>query len=48
MNITFGGKYAISHHTFGINLEAAVDGGVIVCSVSAEALQDIGPSNAHS
>lgn len=46
MKITFSGKYAINPQTLGINFEATVDGQSVVCSVSIEALQDIGPGNA--
>ncbi|WP_312368040.1 DUF1488 family protein [Stenotrophomonas sp.] len=46
MQISFSGKYALDPATFGINFEAIVDGSIVVCKVSTEALQDINPSDA--
>ena len=43
MQVSFSGKHAINHETFGINFEAIVDGASIACMVSTEALQDIDP-----
>lgn len=45
MQVTFSGKYALSHETFGITFEASLDGHRVTCLVSAEALQDLDPSN---
>lgn len=46
MQVSFSGKHANNPETFGINFEAIVDGSIVVCMVSAEALRDIDPSNA--
>lgn len=46
MNISFSGKTAPDHDTFGISFEAIVDGSQVRCRVTTEALQDIDPSNA--
>lgn len=46
MQIKFSGKCGINNDTlFGVNFEAIVDGEKFVCKISAEALDDIEPSN---
>lgn len=48
MQVSFSGKYAVNSATFGINFEALVDGSIVICMVSPEALEDINPSHALS
>lgn len=43
MNIEFTGAYA-KNENFGINFQAKVDGQLVSCVVSTEALQDINPN----
>lgn len=48
MRITFSNKLVTNPNTFGIDFEAIVDGHTVVCTISAEALQDIDPNNTQT